>query len=132
MKYSVQQYAKALVAALRNPHAEQGAISRNFLALARRNGDEALLKKIVGEAGRLARAGEESKTGGRTGVREVVIESARPLNASQKKVIHAFVKFHDIVHEKIDPALVAGVKIIVNDELQFDGTLHAKLNTLFS
>ena len=52
--------------------------------------------------------------------------------APQKKLVHAFVRVHDIVHEKIDPTLVAGIKVTINDEMQFDGTMKAKLDKLFT
>jgi F0F1-type ATP synthase delta subunit len=33
-----------------------------------------------------------------------------------------------VVEERIDPELIAGIRIILNDELQFDGSLKHKLN----
>jgi F0F1-type ATP synthase delta subunit len=124
MKYSARFYAKALVDALADPKADHDAIAKRFLGVIKRNGDEGQLKKILDEASWLARQGEGVS-------REVVIESARPLKESQKKMLKVFLKPHDIIHEKIDPALVAGVKITVNDEMQFDGTMKAKLDSLF-
>jgi F0F1-type ATP synthase delta subunit len=41
------------------------------------------------------------------------------------------VKKDDVVVERIDPALVAGMKMTVNDEEQFDGSLQRKLASLF-
>jgi F0F1-type ATP synthase delta subunit len=38
---------------------------------------------------------------------------------------------HDVVEEEIDPSLVAGMKVVVNDERVFDGSLKAKLDKLF-
>ena len=124
MKYSVKSYAQAFVRALENPKPDHGAVVKNFLAIVERNGDGVRLKKILDEAGRLARGKNEA--------REVVVESARPLTGAQKKTLRTLVKPNDIIREKIDPALVAGIKIIVNDEMQFDGTLKAKLDSLFT
>jgi F0F1-type ATP synthase delta subunit len=128
MKYSVQNYAKALVEVIEEAGAagavkDRSAVAKNFLAVVRKNGDEARLKKILDEAARLSR--------GKGGAREVVIESARPLGKSQEKALQSFVKPGDTLHYKIDPDLVAGVKIIINDEMQFDGTMKGKLDKLF-
>jgi F0F1-type ATP synthase delta subunit len=123
MKYSIQNYAKALVEAIEDPKANQSTIGKNFLALVHRNGDDTRLRKILEEASRLSRV----KGGGR----EVVIESARPLGKSQEKLLQQFVKPEDTLHYKIDPDLVAGIKIIIDDEMQFDGTMKGKLDKLF-
>jgi F0F1-type ATP synthase delta subunit len=127
MKYPAHIYAKALaeviVAAEGAGEKEQDAIVARLVAFVRKNGDEAHLRKIVEEAARFVR--------GKSGVRKVMMETARPLGAQQKKKLAAFIKTGDVVVEKINPELVAGVKIIVNDELQFDGSLKGKLDKLF-
>jgi F0F1-type ATP synthase delta subunit len=124
MKYSAHIYAKALVAVLddaKGPKAGHDAeIAKNFLALVIKNGDEAHLKKILEEASRFAR--------GKSGIRKVTIASARELSPAQNKTVEQFVKPGDVVEQRIDPDLIAGIKIIVNDEMQFDGSLRNKLN----
>ena len=124
MKHSVRDYAKALVGAIEDPATkDKTVIAKNFLALVRANGDDARLKKILDEAARISR--------GRGGGRDVVIESARPLARSQEKEVHQFIKPGDTVSYRTDPELVAGIKIMVNDEMQFDGTMKGKLDKLF-
>lgn len=123
MKYSAHLYAKALDAALLDPKADQARIAKNFLALVRRNGDEAYLRKILEEAGRFAR--------GRGMIQKVTIESARELTKPQRDLVKRYLKPDDIVEHEIDPGLIAGITIIVNDEMQFDGSLKAKLDSLF-
>lgn len=127
MKYSVHDYSKALAAAASEPKANAATIEKNFLALVRRNGDEGRLKKILDESGRLMR----SRAGVNAPGRDVLIESARPLGKSQEALIKNLLKSGDVVRRRTDPGLVAGVKITVNDEMQFDGTLAAKLDSLF-
>lgn len=117
MKYSPRLYAQALAAA------KGKEVIPNFLKLLRKNGDERLLPKIVAEAEKLILV--------KSGRRKVVIESARPLSDQQKKLLHKALKPGDVVEEKISPELVAGVKIIVNNELQFDATLARKLKKMF-
>jgi F0F1-type ATP synthase delta subunit len=123
MKYAPHIYAKALVEVLTTftgSKAEEDALAKNFLALVKKNGDEGHLKKILEEASRFAR--------GKSGVQKVTIASARELTGPQKRTMQQFVKAGDVVEERIDPELVAGIKITLNDELQFDGSLKTKLN----
>lgn len=124
MKYAPHVYAKALVEVLSAPpgpgRQHDDAIAKNFLALVRKNGDESHVRKILEEASRFAR--------GKSGVRKVMIESARPLAPSQKKLMERFTKPGDVVEERINPDLIAGIKVILNDEMQFDGSLKNKLN----
>jgi F0F1-type ATP synthase delta subunit len=123
MKYSVHTYAQAFVEALEDREGkikDEATLGKNFLALVRRYGDESHLPNILDEASRLAR--------GKSGIRQITIESARELSISQKTALKHFIKTHDVVEERIDPELIAGVKITVNDEMQFDGSLKTKLN----
>jgi F0F1-type ATP synthase delta subunit len=124
MKYAPHTYAKALVAVLddaKGPAAGHDAeIAKNFLALVRKNGDEAHLLKILEEASRFAR--------GKSGIRKVTIASAREMSVSQNETVGQFVRLGDVVERRIDPDLIAGIKITVNDEMQFDGSLKNKLN----
>jgi len=45
------------------------------------------------------------------------------LNASQKNAMKQFVKAGDVVEERIDPNLIAGIRITLMKSLQFDGSL---------
>jgi F0F1-type ATP synthase delta subunit len=133
MKYSTHLYSKALaeviaaakpVAATKPAHeVRQTLIAKNFLALVRKNGDEAHLRRILEEAGKLVCAKE--------GTQKVILETARTLGRAQKESLQSFVKKGDVIEEKINPELVAGVRIIVDDEMQFDGSLRGKLDRLF-
>jgi F0F1-type ATP synthase delta subunit len=128
MKYAPHIYAKALVEVLSDAK-HQGekngaALAKNFLALVRKNGDEGYLRKILEEASRFAR--------GKSGTRKVMIESARALGSAQKKAAEHFIKAGDVVEERIEPDLIAGIRITVNDEMQFDGSLKNKLNKMLS
>lgn len=128
MKYSISDYAKALDRAISDATAKPDVIVKNFMALIRRNGDEGRGKKILDEAARMARRGRS----GKALAREVVIQSARPLSKSQEAIVKHFLKPGDMSEYQIDPSLIAGIKMIVNDEMQFDGTMKAKLDKLFT
>jgi F0F1-type ATP synthase delta subunit len=128
MKYPAHIYAKALAEVIGNSSKESNAkesatIVKNFLALVRRNGDEAHLRAIVEEAARFAR--------GKAGIRKVSVESARALTAAQEKEVGKFLKTGDVVERTIDPELIAGIRIVLNDEMQFDGSLRGKLDKVF-
>lgn len=127
MKYPAHIYAKALAAIIADAEKrdvkDQDRIVQNFIALVRKNGDEPHIRKLVEEAARMAR--------GKAGLRKVTVESARPLGAAQRKTVGRFMKAGDIVEEEVDPELVAGMRIIINDEMQFDGSLKGKLDKLF-
>ncbi|MCL4405495.1 MAG: F0F1 ATP synthase subunit delta [Patescibacteria group bacterium] len=125
MKYPAHIYATALakaIAAAPSEKAEQ--IAKNFISLVQRNGDASSLRKILEETSRYVRRD--------SGIRKVTIESARELSAQNKKEIAKFVKPGDIVVENINPELVAGVRVIIDDELQLDETLKGKLDKIFS
>lgn len=126
MKYTPRLYAQALAEALsqRAGQEEKERMIRNFLRLVRKNGDERGLNKIVAEAENLLLE--------KSGRRKVLLESARPLSDKQKKLIHKTLQTGDVVEEKVSPELVAGVKITVNEGLQWDGTLQRKLKKMFA
>ncbi len=122
MKYPVLFYAKALAMAV----AEAGksdAVAKNFLALVRRNGDGRYLPKIVRESERLMRK--------QHGVREITVASARGLKQPPRALLKNFAKPEDEVYGVIMPELVAGVKIMVDGEAQFDGSLKGKIDRMF-
>ena len=125
MKYSHHLYAQALAAVIADAKgAEAERFAKNFLALIHKNGDEAHARKILEEAARLLR--------GKKGVRKVTIGTARQMPPKQKTILKAFLKPSDVVEERIDPDLIAGVRITIDDEKQFDGSLKGKLDKLFT
>jgi F0F1-type ATP synthase delta subunit len=124
MKYPPRLYAKALseVAAKELSLAQEKGIIHNFLSLLKKNGDSYQLKKIVAEAEKLLRA--------KTGKRKITIETARPVKKLET-LLAAIAEKSDIVEEKINSDLIAGVKVTINEEEQFDGTLKRKIDKLF-
>ena len=124
MKYRPSFYAKALAeAALEAKGKGHDEIVKNFLALVKKNGDEGELRKIVPEAERLVRRA--------TGKRKVTVQSARALNPAQEKMVKGLAKPGDMVEYGVDPELIAGIRIILDDELQYDGSLRGKMDKLF-
>src|SRR2546422_280617 len=101
MKHQTLIYAKALAEAALDPKAKSDEVVKNFMALLRRNGDESHARKIVEEAARISRR--------TSGLRKVIVESARPLSKKQKDALTGILKKDDDVGEKINPDLIAGI-----------------------
>ena len=124
MKHQASIYAKALVeAAASVPKEKDDAVVSNFLKLVKKNGDMGQVDKIV----RLA----QKSMAKRYGRRILSVESARPLGRNLD-FIKKIAKKEDIIEEKINPGIIAGVKITINGEMQFDGSLDRKLKKLFA
>ncbi len=66
------------------------------------------------------------------GKRKITFETARKMTSSQGEILQDFVKKGDIIKEKINPELIAGIKIIINDSKQFDASMQSKLQQLTS
>jgi F0F1-type ATP synthase delta subunit len=67
----------------------------------------------------------------KNGNKKITFETARKITASQKKLLESIAKNGDLIKEKINPELIAGVKIILNNEKQFDNSMQSKLNNIF-
>ena len=125
MKRDPVAYGKAFaaVASGKLSPAKEKEILKNFLDLIARHGLRKNLPKILAAAQKALREDE--------GLRKVTIETAR----EQKNVraeIGDILKKSDIIEEKVDPEIVAGVKITLDDTRQYDGSLARKINALFT
>ena len=67
----------------------------------------------------------------KNGKSKITFETARKITASQKKLLDSLVKNGDIVNEKINPEIIAGIKIIINNSKQFDASMQSKLQRIF-
>lgn len=125
MKYSPKIYARALVDVILRTQEEhkKNELAGKFLEMLKKRGDLKQLKKIIFESERLLQK--------KTGLRKIIIEFARPLRTSKMDFLGHIVKKGDMIEERINPELVAGIKIILNGDMQFDGSLKRKLDLLF-
>lgn len=119
MKYNPKIYAQVLVALIKDK--EEG-IPEKFFALLRKNGDLKKAKEIIALA--------EKITLKEAGGRKIVIEGAR--KGALKNAVKGLANGQDIVKEKINPALVAGIKITVDDEKQLDYSFKHTLDIIFT
>lgn len=124
MRHDPRTYAKALAAVAAGPLSaeKERTIIGNFARIVTERVGRTQWPKFIAAAEKALREKE--------GLRKVTIESARPLAHLESEFKH-LIKKSDIVEEKVDPELVAGVKVTIDDSLQYDGSLRAKLNKLF-
>jgi len=123
MKYKTRDYAKALAEILSDKNFNEKQITQGFLRLLERQGDIKKAKEII-SATKILLAKKKGK-------KSVTFESARKLSDGQKQMLSKFIDEGDIVEEKINKELIAGVKIIIDSEKQLDQTILRKINNIF-
>ncbi len=96
-------------------------IIHSFLRLLEKNRDMKKAKEIIS----LVEAIFFEKTGNK----KVILEMARKIDT--KNILKDFIKKGDVIEEKINPKLIAGIKIIINNEKQLDFSLQKKIQEIF-
>lgn len=120
MKYPAKIYAKAIAELAGKFNDKKIANLRKLLD---KNGDRKRIKEIIGLAERYILQ--------KQGKKKITIESPRILKESQKKALIGSFGSGNIVEEKINPELIAGVKIMLDGEKQFDASMQKKLKNIF-
>jgi len=118
----IKLYAKALAESLLTKGVDQQKVAKNFVKLLVKERLEGKAREILEIA--------ESLLLQKQGKKRIVFETARKTTAGQKKILESIAKKGDIVKEKINPQLIAGVKIIINGSQQFDASLQSKLSNI--
>lgn len=123
MKYKSKIYARALVDVLSDKKilAHEKKIVDNFLNILRKNRDIHKIKEIIFLA--------ENLLFKKTGKRKIVLETARKIG--KKNILESFLKDGDFLEEKIDVEIIAGIKIVINNNRQLDFSLEKKLQEIF-
>lgn len=123
MKISPRAYAKAFIGILKGKSAvEQKKMFRRLLGIISKKGDTKQLGPIMREVERLYFASQKKK--------KVVIESNNPVSELVKREVKHLLGDVSII-EKLNPALLAGIKILINDEVLIDASAAAQLKKLF-
>jgi len=124
MKIKPKIYARVLVDVMMSKKntGNEKKIVDNFLKLLKKNVDVKNAMEII----RLAEVFILQKTGNK----KITLETAREIG--RKNIFKEIVRRHDIVEEKIDPELIAGIRITVNGEKQLDFSLKNKLDKIFN
>src|SRR3989344_6411820 len=114
MSYKLKEYAKAFSDLMVSPKIKDKSLIDNFVKLIYKNGELKNASKII----KLVEKYYLEKKGNK----KIVLEIARQLDS--KVFLKNFKKEGDIVEEKINPNLVAGVKIVINESEQLDFSLQ--------
>lgn len=124
MNYSSKFYALALHEALNMTKTDSDIKKciNNFLFLIKKNRDQKKIKNIILALEKII----VKENGGR----KILVESARPLNTINEKIVESLIKKTDIVEKKINSDLIAGIKININDELLLDGSFATKIKKI--
>jgi F0F1-type ATP synthase delta subunit len=120
-------FAKALAEIISEGKVADKIIINNFVKFLVSAGYEG--KTLAGQAKEILGLAEDILLQ-KQGKRKITFETARETTASQKKLLDSFVKKGDIIKEKINPELIAGIKIIINDSQQFDSSMQSKLSKI--
>ena len=124
MKYNPILYARSLYEVLKNAKlAEHDPIFKNFWQTVKKNGDQS-------RAGAIADSFEKlivKNNGGRM----VDIETAREMAPYLSKQLYGLFKQNDLVRKIINPALVAGVRVELDGEMELDYSLARKFRKMF-
>jgi len=123
MKYNYKIYARALVFALEEAQnlAQKEKVIKNFLFLVQKNKDTRQIKKIIDFASRIIYKKE--------GRQRIILETARPQN-NLKNLFQKFFNEKDIIEEKINPNILAGLRIVFDDEKELDFSFKKRLELL--
>jgi len=122
MKYAPELYAEAFIQALDESagHASRDALVASLLAVIEKNGDNARKVKILNAV----RRAFIKKRGGR----EITIETAR---VQQHIDLGRYFTKEDEIETRVNPDLVAGLRITIDGERELDTSLHRKLSRMF-
>src|SRR3989344_4075144 len=124
MRYSPKQYAHALLLAIADKSYEaRRKILRHFLSLVSKKGDSARLGLIIRET--------EKQYLRHAGLKKVILESPEKVPAGIKKEVEKILGKGLLIQEKINPRILAGIRILVNDALLLDASAEAQLRKLF-
>lgn len=125
MRYTVTQYSEAIAAAFADATAdERSAMIRRFFGLLRKNKDTKLLGAIIRKI--------ERRWFGSQKLHKVAVASVSPLTPAVKKEIEAALEKKPVWEEKIDPSLLGGMRVLIDDEFLIDASARRRLNRMFS
>ena len=125
MPHSVKTYAQAFAeAGYKASAAEQGKIVQRFMTLVKKNGDSAKLPAILDEAERMLVRMQGGKV--------VMLETARVLSPGSRAALHKTFTAKDRIEERVRPEVLAGIRICVDGEKEFDASFKRKLDKLFN
>ena len=125
MRYKTGQYAEALIQALDG--VEPGMARTRIQTFAR------LLKKhqMLGKAESIVRNAEQ-RLAKQVGAKRVSLETAGPMLVTIQKEIASLFNENVWIKEKVRPELLAGIRILIDDETLIDASGKYRLSKMFN
>lgn len=124
MKYRPQQYAQALYAALeQKSDSEQKIIIKRFTEL--------LVRHQTTHKAHAICAAYEQYTLRKNGMRNVRIEAANVVAEKVKTAIYGILGKNIYIEEILNPDLLGGIKIIIDQEIVIDASAKRQIDNLF-
>jgi F0F1-type ATP synthase delta subunit len=125
MKYRMNSYRDSFLAAVKGKSdSESKRITKNFLAILIRDKSFSKINEIM-RAIHL----EHLK---RLGRKEIHAHSPSTLDSKTKKELHAIFGKDAHIKETVDPELLGGVKLLVDDEILIDSTAKRWIDEMFN
>jgi F0F1-type ATP synthase delta subunit len=125
MRYSAKQYAEALHAAIGKLHgAERAEAIGRFLRIMKRSGDHSKLDEILAAYEKIAIRAD--------GMVKAEVRTPSGLSPAVRRAVEEALGRPAVIVEKVDPELLAGIEIVLNDSLAIDATAKSKLNKIRS
>ena len=123
MKHSIDNYANSLFSLIQKNPQKFDEYFKNFLLLIKKNKDSLMLKKIILKIQDLMLK--------MTGNKRVIIESARILTDKQLEKVKKEFFQQDLIETKLNPNIIAGLKITIDNEKILNVSLDHKLKQIF-
>lgn len=125
MKYKNEQYAEALYEALNGKTgADTKKIIGGFLSAVRKRKDSAKVNRILKNFERIYLK--------KNGLKKIELESASKLSAPVLKEVFRISGGKVVIVEKINPEVLGGVNILVDDFTSINASARTRLADLFS
>ncbi len=123
MKYTNEQYAESLLRALKEKSvARQKEITKNFLLLLSKRGDFYRLPLILEKF--------EKSYNAQSGLNKIKIEYPDKTFSTVKKQIEKILGKKIVWEEKTNPSLLAGIKILINEDTLIDASAKRQLDII--
>lgn len=122
MKYTSRQYAQAFFEIYKDkPAAKRKTVLRNFLSILQKKRDWPRLGLILKEVERLNLQAE--------GLKKVEVETASP-SKTLRGELEAILGEKLFIKERVNPDILAGIKILINDEILIDASAGYQLERM--
>lgn len=124
MRYPVKKYAQALYESSKGKSSsESDKVAQAFIALLDHYHDRSLLPRILTLYEKIRRQKES--------ITKVETITAKKLSSKTKEDVEKKFGGKVEIHEKVHPEVLGGIKLIVNDEYQIDGTMQGRVEKLY-